>query len=443
MDNMEVSVIMPSLNVADYIEECIQSALNQTLKNMEIICIDAGSEDGTWEILKKYENLPLTGKTVRLVRSDKKSYGYQVNLGIRLAMGKYIAVLETDDMAEEHMYEYLHRLADTHGLDFIKADYDWFYTFRNGDRHYETIPLWQGTFNKYNIVLDPSNDAYLYSRDYSIWAGIFNKDFLVRNNIWLNETKGAAYQDIGFAQQVLACAKRAYYSDQSFYRYRRDREMSSVNSGYGLKYARQEFTRLLSDIDIHNKLICMQGFYWHMASSFVGEYQKALAWVDYDTDSEHVRSDYEWFRAALMKAVGQSEFDLSRLPDDFKEELLHILDDCRSYAGDIRKRAEKAKEVKDGLMRTIGSSDVAVFGAGKWGNAAVRKLIQNGIKPIAIYDNNKEIWGERICGVIIGGPEKPADNVLVFIANKFNRREIMQQMMDLGTLQNQIVFWEG
>lgn len=50
--DIELSVIMPSLNVADYIEECINSALNQTLEHMELICIDAGSEDGTWEILK-------------------------------------------------------------------------------------------------------------------------------------------------------------------------------------------------------------------------------------------------------------------------------------------------------------------------------------------------------------------------------------------------------
>lgn len=48
--DIKLSVIMPSLNVAEYIEESINSALNQTLEQMEIICIDAGSEDGTWEI---------------------------------------------------------------------------------------------------------------------------------------------------------------------------------------------------------------------------------------------------------------------------------------------------------------------------------------------------------------------------------------------------------
>lgn len=348
--DITVSVIMPSLNVADYIEESINSALNQTLEQMEIICIDAGSEDGTWEILKKYENLPDSGKKVRLIHSDIKSYGYQVNLGIKQAAGKYIAILETDDMAEEHMYEYLLAVAEEHDLDFIKADYDCFHTLQNGERHYEKISLWQGEPNRYNLVLDPGNDDYLYSCDYSIWAGIFNRDFLLRNNIWLNETKGAAYQDIGFAQQVLACAKRAYYSDQSFYRYRRDREGSSINSVYGLKYARQEFTRLLSDSEIHKKLICAQGLYRHMATSFVGEYQKILALINYDTDSDYVRDDYEWFRTTLVQAVEQSEFDLDKLSEGFRGGLLYILRDCRKFAEEFREQEKKRKKEEKSLM---------------------------------------------------------------------------------------------
>ena len=75
-----VSVIMPSLNVVKYIDECIQSVLNQSLKEIEIICVDAGSTDGTYERLKEYET---NDSRVRVILSDKRSYGYQVNLGIK------------------------------------------------------------------------------------------------------------------------------------------------------------------------------------------------------------------------------------------------------------------------------------------------------------------------------------------------------------------------
>ena len=55
MREIEISVIMPSLNVVPYIRECVESVINQTFKNIEIICVDAGSTDGTLEVLKEFE----------------------------------------------------------------------------------------------------------------------------------------------------------------------------------------------------------------------------------------------------------------------------------------------------------------------------------------------------------------------------------------------------
>ena len=102
---IKVSVILPSLNVKDYIEEAVRSVMEQTLKEIEILCIDAGSEDGTWEILSR---LAETDDRIVLCHSDVKSYGYQVNMGIDMANGRYIAILETDDYADAPMYERLY-----------------------------------------------------------------------------------------------------------------------------------------------------------------------------------------------------------------------------------------------------------------------------------------------------------------------------------------------
>ena len=81
-NNPKISVIMPSLNVGNYIEQCIKSVLDQTLTDFEIICIDAGSTDGTVEILQKYAK---EDSRIQIINTDKKSYGYQVNLGISKA----------------------------------------------------------------------------------------------------------------------------------------------------------------------------------------------------------------------------------------------------------------------------------------------------------------------------------------------------------------------
>lgn len=118
--NPKVTVIMPSLNVVNYIEECLQSVINQTMEALEILCIDAGSTDGTLEILEKYAE---SDSRIKLLHSEKRSYGYQVNMGIKLAKGKYVAILETDDYVSNTMYEELYQQAIQYNLDYIKADY--------------------------------------------------------------------------------------------------------------------------------------------------------------------------------------------------------------------------------------------------------------------------------------------------------------------------------
>lgn len=68
-EKMKITVIMPSLNVAPYIEKCIQSVVNQTLQDIEILCIDAGSTDGTLEILEQFKR---EDSRIRIIHSDKK-----------------------------------------------------------------------------------------------------------------------------------------------------------------------------------------------------------------------------------------------------------------------------------------------------------------------------------------------------------------------------------
>ena len=102
----KISIIMPSLNVAAYIHECMDSVINQTLRDIEILCVDAGSTDGTFEILEEYS---ARDSRVRLVQSDKKSYGYQINLGIDMASGECLGIVETDDCVESAVYEVLYK----------------------------------------------------------------------------------------------------------------------------------------------------------------------------------------------------------------------------------------------------------------------------------------------------------------------------------------------
>ena len=176
-----MSVILPSLNVVNYIEECLDSVTGQTLEELEILCIDAGSTDGTLEILQKYAD---KDKRIRLIHSDKKSYGYQINLGIDQASGEYMGIVETDDYIEPKMYEELYQTASEENLDYVKAGFDVFVTPGKEERYCLRYPM--SDFNQvisseYFMEKELSNDIY-------IWNGIYRLSFLKGHAIRLNDS---------------------------------------------------------------------------------------------------------------------------------------------------------------------------------------------------------------------------------------------------------------
>lgn len=229
----DVTLILPSLNSAKYIAETLDSVCGQSLEDIEILCIDSGSTDGTLDIIKQYA---AEDERIRLIEFPKKSYGAQMNCGIREARGKYIGIVETDDYIAPEMCQELYEHAVRYRADFVKADFLLF-----------TDRLPQGRFFLNAHIPRPILDnSGCYSRkdylnsalpdDAFIWAGIYQRSWLLENNIVFQETPGAAFQDYGFRYQAACAARRAFFLEKTFYRYRRDNDASSMWSGKATKY---------------------------------------------------------------------------------------------------------------------------------------------------------------------------------------------------------------
>lgn len=105
---IKISVIIPVYNVEKYLRECLNSVINQTLKDIEIICINDGSTDSSLEILKEY-----AAKDKRISIIDKENEGLSAtrNLGINLAKGEYISFVDSDDYLDLNFYEKLYKTA--------------------------------------------------------------------------------------------------------------------------------------------------------------------------------------------------------------------------------------------------------------------------------------------------------------------------------------------
>ncbi len=239
--NIKVSIILPSLNVASYIRECMESVMNQTLQEIEIICVDAGSTDGTLEILQEYEK---QDDRIKLIKSDKKSYGYQMNLGMQTAVGEYIGIVETDDYVPTNMYEELYTAAKENDVDFVKAD---FYRFTGNGNTLKIIKR-KLTDNKsyYGRIINIEKEPECLFLNMVTWSGIYSREFIERNNIVYNETPGASYQDNGFWFQTFIYAQRALFIDKAYYMLRRDNPASSIYNAKKVYCVCDEFRFILN-----------------------------------------------------------------------------------------------------------------------------------------------------------------------------------------------------
>ncbi len=247
-ENPIISILVPSLNVEEYVSECIESIINQTLKNIEIICIDAGSTDNTLNILEEYSK---KDSRIKLVHSSKKSYGYQMNLGLTLAMGEYVGIVETDDYIAEDMYEKLYSLTEDGSVDVVKGT---FYHVYDYDKDEPYVIDWSKkelkdvkesfTINQHERFLDGHP---------SIWAGIYRKEFLMENNIQFIEEKGGGWVDNGFFYETSCAAKKIIYRPEPYYFYREDNPNSSSNS---LKDFTIPIRRMIENLEILDKYNC-------------------------------------------------------------------------------------------------------------------------------------------------------------------------------------------
>ena len=112
----KVSVIVPIYNAEMYIDKCIQSIINQTLRDIEIILVDDGSTDRSFEISNKYAK---KDERIKIIKQKNKGVGAARNYGVSIATGKFITFIDSDDFVEIDMLEILYNAAINNNCDII------------------------------------------------------------------------------------------------------------------------------------------------------------------------------------------------------------------------------------------------------------------------------------------------------------------------------------
>ena len=218
----KISILLPCYNVEKYVRQCLDSVINQTLKDIEIICINDGSKDSTLSILKEYAQ---KDSRIQIIDKANSGYGDSMNQGLKKAAGEYIGIVESDDFAELNMFEVLYNTALQNNVDVVKSNFWGYLTKDNSNTKNVVIPEQDA-----NQVLCPREHQGIFWSAPCIWAAIYKRDFLVKNKINFLPTPGASYQDTAFNFKVWLMAEKAYFLNDAFLHYRQDNENSSVNS---------------------------------------------------------------------------------------------------------------------------------------------------------------------------------------------------------------------
>lgn len=435
----KVTVIMPSLNVVKYIRSCLESVLAQTLQDIEILIIDAGSDDGTLEILQDYA---VRDERVNILHSDRKSYGYQLNMGIALAQGDYIGIVETDDKIFPDMYETLYHTAIDAEAEYVKGRAIQFLDFKAGAEWNNIIGTPLIDKSMLGKLIAPCDMPELLLRDIYLWNGIYKKEFV--SNILLNETPGAAFQDQGFLFLSITSSKRAVYLDKVVCQYRQDNANSSIFNQKGFHYLVEEY-EYIEKFLINLNEEWRNVYYQRMWNQTLGPFRTMAAsgifWEEAEPDMEILRGKFgDAVNRRLLKTAEMDE-ERRALLELFLKGISDICSHC------INEFKGKLMAV-DHLMKLAENRQIIIFGSGRNGKF-LHALIENRRSGLvaAYCDNNSNLWETKIQGVSVLSPNESVrryENVIYAITNVQSADIMKQQLENLGVADENIeVYREG
>ena len=207
--DVKVSVIIPAYNTKEYMGQCLNSLLEQTLQNMEIIIVDDGSTDGTLDILKQYEKQ--CPEKIRVFSKENGGQASARNLALNYAKGEYLGFVDSDDWVDREMYEEMYLKAEAEDTDIVICDMVDHYPERQIYHHASQFK------NKFSVT--PSACNKIFRRD-------FVGDVKFPEGLW--------YEDFEFTTKQLMKTDKISVIHKGFY-HCHCRDVSTMNNNNSLK----------------------------------------------------------------------------------------------------------------------------------------------------------------------------------------------------------------
>lgn len=432
----DISVIMPLFNAEKYLPEALQSVLNQTYKDFELICIDDSSTDRTRNIVEEFRKRDIRIKI--LVNEEHLGAGPSRNKGLKAAEGKYILFLDGDDIFEEELLEKAGGAMEKYQADLVLFEY----LHVPSETIYikKVIERPKGFDGKY--CKSPFSMKDFEPREFPWWSSspcnrMARRSFLEKNGLEFQDQPSC--NDVYFAQMALFCARRIIcLDDRRVMVYARDHaEPQRISNRRNPIYSYYAMEKLCSELKKRNML---------------GEYTPYLYYrlLDYfryvltvEKNEEYKKNFYNFLHEkgiANCIEYGKEYYEQidaydRNLLDSFQNKTYESrwLDNMDTYFRFYLKKNGAA--VCDFVKTLIAQAQkIILWGVGTNGKIFLQYLEKHSIKIFGIVDCDKEKQGMVVYGYKISDPEGSVREVdYILVTSKELYKEVAETLKNTET----------
>lgn len=214
-----VSIIVPVYKVEKLLRRCVYSLINQTLKDIEIILVDDGSPDQSGMICDEFQKKDVR---VKVIHKENGGLSSARNAGLKIAQGRYIGFVDSDDTVALDMYEKMYKIANKENAECVLTDY--YRIDKDGNKYIKTLDIPAGLYEKEKMktIIYPNlimKECIDYGPLLSVWCCLYSAEFLKKHNLYFDEQIRWSEDNIFSSIMGYFCERLYYLKGKPLYNY--------------------------------------------------------------------------------------------------------------------------------------------------------------------------------------------------------------------------------
>lgn len=407
-----VTIVIPAYNAEQFLKENIESVINQSYQNLEIIYVCDGCTDHTAEILYEYA---ATDARIR-VRVEIRNQGAAIsrNIGMSMAAGEWIIFLDADDLFDRNMIEEMLNAAVREQAGIAGVYLECFDDIPNEDAQIYNEK--RALYGKDYPVIETEKEMghIMQVVDYSAFK-LVHKTIYRKKDVLFQNIPNA--NDVSYAMSAVLHSNRIVYVDKVLLHYRSNKNRNTLSTGRNKKksYIFEALDQVFECIKHRANNECLRKSFYNEVFATLNSY------LDYDVYDEL----FDLLRETYLSRWGMHKDDIwKKLSGINKSYFLNVL-----LGNKDRDRQKIITQAKVEFVREMSEDGCSIWGAGVMGSALLREIASASIKIRHVFDSDPDKWGKKTEGYLVEKFEGTLKENVIVTAPKFYE-EIKRQIGD-------------